>query len=219
MFEKAKNYFWKFRRINVLNINDAPEISGTPIIQFNEDDSLKINITEWDNYINDSETVDSLLQIQINQGDFVKVEIIQNQFIFSTPLNWFGIDSVNLIISDGQLADSKLIPVTVLSINDVPNFIGQNIYDDTPSADPTGLPIITVIEWALVICPAEEDTCAIQNPGDVNGSGNVDSTDLGLLLNTFGFTSASAATVPEPGAASLLFLAAMGLLGFARRRD
>lgn len=54
--------------------------------------------------------------------------------------------------------------------------------------------------------------------GDVDGSGGVDSTDLGLLLNRFGHTSLSASAVPEPGGMLAWAFATFLALTAARRR-
>lgn len=54
--------------------------------------------------------------------------------------------------------------------------------------------------------------------GDIDGSGNVDSSDLGLLLNNFGTMSASSAAVPEPSSLGLLCLAGVAMIATRRRR-
>lgn len=54
--------------------------------------------------------------------------------------------------------------------------------------------------------------------GDMNGDGAVNSTDLGLLLNNFGSTSASTSAVPEPSGLAASLIAALSLLGLARPR-
>lgn len=66
----------------------------------------------------------------------------------------------------------------------VSNFYGQNLpTTDQTSSPPSGLPIKTIIEWAVVICPVEGDTCAQQMPGDADGSGIIDTNDVVYLSN------------------------------------
>lgn len=55
--------------------------------------------------------------------------------------------------------------------------------------------------------------------GDIDGSGSVDSSDLGLLLNNFGSMAASSAVVPEPSSQGLLGLALACLFAMSRRRN
>ena len=44
-------------------------------------------------------------------------------FNLSAPENWYGLDTLGVIVSDGELADSALIIVEVKSVNDAPFFV------------------------------------------------------------------------------------------------
>jgi len=52
---------------------------------------------------------------------------------------------------------------------------------DIPSVDYLGGPLVTLIEYAVIICPT--DTCANQMPGDANTDGDIDDADIVYLLN------------------------------------
>ncbi|MFZ5980911.1 MAG: hypothetical protein ACOYVF_09810, partial [Candidatus Zixiibacteriota bacterium] len=60
------------------------------------------------------------------------------------------------------------------------NFEGQN-EGDIPNESYLGGPLFTLIEYAVIICPA--DTCDNQYPGDANTDGNIDNDDMAYLLD------------------------------------
>lgn len=69
-----------------------------------------------------------------------------------------------------------------ISSSDVMQFYNQNHYDPSiPSVMPQGNPIHTILEWAIIICPA--DTCDYQTPGDVNDDGSIDISDLTYMTS------------------------------------
>jgi hypothetical protein len=63
----------------------------------------------------------------------------------------------------------------------VMNFFGQNGYQPWQPVPPSGAPLHALIEWAIIICPA--DTCLGQLPGDVDANGQIQTADIVVLTN------------------------------------
>jgi hypothetical protein len=63
---------------------------------------------------------------------------------------------------------------------DISNFWDMNYTDPaSPGCPYMGGPIVTMIEWAIVICPVVCDC----KPGDANGSGIINIQDITHLIN------------------------------------
>jgi len=107
------------------------------------------------------------------------------QFI-SGPHGQIQHDSYNLIMNPIPIMPPPPIPLTV-EVNDYPdywtdisNFWDMNYTDPpSPGCPYMGGPIVTMIEWAIVICPVVCDC----KPGDANGSGIINIQDITHLIN------------------------------------
>jgi len=74
-----------------------------------------------------------------------------------------------------ELANYPINPGNVM------NFFGQNGYQPWQPVPPSGAPLHALIEWAIIICPA--DTCLGQLPGDVDANGQIQIADIVALTN------------------------------------
>jgi hypothetical protein len=109
----------------VNNINDPPVISDIDPQVFNEDESLSYTIAEIMENVHDPDHPDSSLSFMPYSGENVTVSLVEDTLVvFSAPENWNGLDTLTLIVSDGELADSALIYFEVKPVNDTPFFVG-----------------------------------------------------------------------------------------------
>lgn len=102
--------------------NSAPLItSSLPQITFKEDSTLLYSRTKWFNRVQDREDADSLLVFAVLSGKRVTATRQGSNYRFTAPSNWFGRDTLTLIVSDrGQLADTAEFVVRVRAVNDAP---------------------------------------------------------------------------------------------------
>jgi hypothetical protein len=111
--------------LEVINTNDPPVISDIDPQVFNEDESLSYTIAEIMENVHDPDHPDSLLLFMPYPGENVTVSLVGDSLVmFSAPENWNGLDTLLLIVSDGELADSALIYFEVKPVNDTPFFVG-----------------------------------------------------------------------------------------------
>ena len=111
--------------LEVINTNDPPVISDLGNQVLNEDDSLTYTISELLEYVHDPDHLDSLLIFIPDPGENVTVSLVGDSLvIFSAPVNWNGFDTLSVIVTDGELADSALIYFEVKPVNDTPFFEG-----------------------------------------------------------------------------------------------
>lgn len=110
-------------QVTVAPINDPPQLSTPPELVFKEDDSLKCATRQWYDYIADVETADSALYYQVISGSYVTACDQDSCFIFFAPANWFGRDTLQLIVTDGFAADTADQMIEVIAVNDPPIFI------------------------------------------------------------------------------------------------
>ena len=58
---------------------------------------------------------DSTLQFSFEAGNHVLISVDSPRVVMKAPANWFGRDTVEIKVSDGELADSALVPVSEAS--------------------------------------------------------------------------------------------------------
>mgnify|MGYP006277999055 CR=1 FL=1 len=90
------------------------------------------------------------------------------------------------------------LPGYPVSLGDAANFYGQNAWGGGGLIPPTpGMPIHTVVEFALIICPEEDTSCCILR-GDINHDGTgPDISDL-VYLTSYMFAGGPQPPCEEP---------------------
>jgi hypothetical protein len=131
--------------LTVINVNDPPVISPLPTVTFNEDDSRIYSFSELYDYVEDPDHPDSLLVPVFNAGSHVTVTPDSPNVIMSAPANWFGTDTLELIVLDPELsADTAQVFVTVNPINDAPVFVN---WPDTVQFTDLSDTVLTMIDY------------------------------------------------------------------------
>jgi len=111
--------------VTVTSVNDAPTFIDPPeSLSFNEDDSLVYQIADLYNWVEDLDNPDSTLQFQGDGSQFLTVAIDSPRVVLKAAANWFGKDTVNIFVSDGELIDTAQVAIEVTSVNDIPYFLG-----------------------------------------------------------------------------------------------
>lgn len=135
--EDREDYYWKVLASNLwsmerwcdetwhvtINSDTIPPYftAELPELVYDEDDSLTMVVSDWYGYVADEKCADSTLVFTVESGDHVKAIMQIDQVLFSSPVNWFGVDTVSVTVTDlSQLSASSHIIVTVNSINDAP---------------------------------------------------------------------------------------------------
>ncbi|MFC2137426.1 FG-GAP-like repeat-containing protein [Bacteroidota bacterium] len=147
-------------------INDPPSfINFFSDTSFYEDIELEIPYTEIYQYIKDADKNYDEMDFEIS-GDILTVIKSDHSFTFSASENWFGSDTLKLVVNDGEFNDSISFIANVISVNDAPSqtriIYPKSIYDYskeilfewTSSTDIEGDPI----EYILYINNFESDT-------------------------------------------------------------
>ncbi len=105
--------------------NKPPVFTGPlPELKMNEDDSLICPLSDWFPFVEDLTDPDTSLLFSIKSGTLVTAVIANDTCLFTVPPDSFGLDSLQLQISDGEYADSATFAFTVLPINDPPVIAG-----------------------------------------------------------------------------------------------
>jgi len=105
----------------VTAVNDAPQFTAqVPAIFFAEDDSLHYAKAAWWPFVEDKDNADSTLILTAFTGKHVTVRQTTDSCMFKAPQNWFGVDTLLLTVSDGELFDSTYFVVDVKAVNDAP---------------------------------------------------------------------------------------------------
>lgn len=121
--------------LRVLDYNDPPIISKLPALTFMEDDTFIYSIESWFPYVNDLNNPDEDLDYSVISGDNVQAVKSSNKFLFYPSSDWFGEDTLVLIVDDGILSDSKDFLVQVTPVNDPPQILANFPSDIVFSSD------------------------------------------------------------------------------------
>jgi|GEM_PF-3260463 len=108
--------------VQVQPVNDAPDIGDEFFLTFFENDSLVCNLSGLESRSYDIETANDSLIYTINGGEEISAEVDGHTATFSAPANWNGLDTLSLIISDGELADTARMAIEVYPMNTPPEF-------------------------------------------------------------------------------------------------
>ena len=114
--------------VNVIPVNDSPILLIDSLyLSFYEDDTLNYSTKEWHEVIFDPETSPESLSISVFSGKYVTALLAKTKTIaeFYSVVNWFGIDTLNVVISDGILSDTCELYIEVIPVNDPPKFISE----------------------------------------------------------------------------------------------
>jgi hypothetical protein len=106
--------------ITISSVNGPPQISTLSELTFNEDDSLVYSFSDLYKYVSDPDTPDSLLALFFNSGINVNASMDSNKVIFKAVENWYGRDTLLVIVSDSEWADTADIYINIHPINDQP---------------------------------------------------------------------------------------------------
>jgi len=131
--------------VTVISVNDPPVIIlPLPELVFNEDDSLVYPISNLYNFVTDPDHPDSVLIYELRNGLNLTATPDSQDFVIKAPANWFGPDTLQLIISDGELSDTAEVFVTVNPINDAPMYVN---WPDTIRFTDLSDTVLTMIDY------------------------------------------------------------------------
>ncbi len=106
--------------VSVISVNDAPNLSVIPAITFEEDENLTLQYSEWYEYVDDMDNTDEELVWDIYAGRSVSVEPEVGEVRISSPANWNGQDTIQVVVSDAEYSDTTSVVVVVTPVNDAP---------------------------------------------------------------------------------------------------
>ena len=113
--------------VTITAVNDAPELASLPDTLFNEDQTIYIQKTDLEKFAFDIETDASDLKWQVKRFGKVRAFYNGDHIRCTASPNWYGTDSLELTVSDGELTASRIWRVHVLPVNDPPTFTKRNM--------------------------------------------------------------------------------------------
>jgi M6 family metalloprotease-like protein len=111
-------------QITVDAVNDVPQISGLPDMRIAEDETLTVSHDYWYQFVNDTETPDDQLQYSLLCGSYLTMNAGANDVEVYAAENWFGRDTLWLVVNDGTDADTARFYLDVDPRNDPPRISG-----------------------------------------------------------------------------------------------
>ena len=106
-------------QVQINSVNDSPVLNSLPDIQLSEDGESSFEVS--------AEDIDSEdLQFSVSNSAHLQSTIVNNLITVIPEPNWYGIESVIVSVSDGELSQEEAVTVTVNPINDAPQLSTLN---------------------------------------------------------------------------------------------
>ena len=106
--------------LTIGNVNDPPVFSTIPDKSINEDEPLSIAISYFYDFVDDPDNADNTLSFIFIDEDNINVNVTADSVQLSAQVNWSGIDTLDVVVSDGSLSDTTSWKIIVKPINDAP---------------------------------------------------------------------------------------------------
>ncbi len=139
-------------RIHVQNTNDAPVLMALPDTISNEDCPITILFHDWNHRVTDVDNNVDSLSWNILSSDHTSSEIFKDSAIITIEKNWFGLDTLSVIVADSTLSDTNIFAINILPVNDPPTW---TIFQDT-----------TFLSTTLLTIPLPDFSNDIDDPPD-----------------------------------------------------
>ena len=104
----------------VQNVNDASVITELDSIDIFEDSVFKMQFSEWFDKVSDVDNADSTLSWEVISFANLSIQTTVDSLILIGLPDWFGSDTGEVVISDGELNDTTELIVNILPVNDPP---------------------------------------------------------------------------------------------------
>ncbi len=113
-------------RFTATAVDDTPVIaSGLPALVAAEDDTLWYPVSDFYPYVTDPDDPDSLLDYSLQTDEtHITIESQQDMFVINGSRDWYGSDSLLLVVGDKNSADSSKLQLTIYARNDAPAITG-----------------------------------------------------------------------------------------------
>lgn len=102
----------------VKNVNDSPVLSQLPDLIMDEDQITILLFNDWESYVSDIDNDFSELLWRVENGNFCFVENFEDSVKFIPQKDWYGEDSMVVIVSDSTLSDTSFFRLIVNPLND-----------------------------------------------------------------------------------------------------
>jgi hypothetical protein len=144
----------------IASVNDPPVFTAPlPPLAFKEDDTLRVPLSEWRNYVYDSDNDWEWILWEINGTADIQAQIYNGVLILTASRNWFGSDTLTVTVMNSakkgkvELSGSSPLIVTVDPINDLPVISGlaDSLFITTDS-------VLTMEMWPLISDAEDEDS-------------------------------------------------------------
>ena len=117
--------------------NQAPIFVDTiPTILMNEDEITTIALSSFYSFISDADDSIGNLEWNFLSGKNTSLNLVNDQLTIYSQNNWYGFDTISVVISDSSLSDSSIIPLYIKAQNDSPEFLSRldtiKINEDDP---------------------------------------------------------------------------------------
>jgi len=123
--------------ITIISVNDPPVLDSIPAITFQEDSLYQIELSTWNDLVEDVETVDDSLEwhFSAESNIVVNYDSTLRQLTLTNTPDWIGMSTLTAIVFDrDKTSDTARVSVTVQPRNDPPvidsSLLALNIYQN-----------------------------------------------------------------------------------------